>query len=80
MSYAVIKDRKFQPFKRPPVNGMLCPRCDEMTRVLDSRATLDNEIWRRRVCLNGHRWTTVERWGEKHGKVLNKHVGGRRGK
>lgn len=70
----VLKYR-FKPFKRRAANTILCWRCDKPTRVFDSRVTLDNEIWRRRICENGHRVTTVERWMEPHGTVTKSRHG-----
>lgn len=36
---------------------MNCPKCGELTQVLDSRGAV-----RRRECVNGHRFRTVEEW------------------
>jgi hypothetical protein len=54
---------------------MRCPRCDTESQVLDSRLTAENFTRRRRVCGNGHRFTTWEtsfapsaqRWAKKNG-------------
>lgn len=39
---------------------MTCPTCQKQTRVLDSRFR-DGEVYRRRRCKNGHRFSTLER-------------------
>lgn len=66
-----MKKLRFKPFIRKAKNSITCPKCDGLTRVLDSRATDANEVWRRRICSEGHRFTTVERWMDDHGKVYH---------
>lgn len=40
---------------------ILCPECDEPEgQVLNTRGTVDNTIWRRRRCSNGHVFSTIE--------------------
>lgn len=41
--------------------SMACPECGvRNTRVSDMRPSDHNQIRRRRICLNGHRFTTYE--------------------
>jgi hypothetical protein len=40
---------------------MTCPTCQTKTQVIDSRSR-DGEVYRRRVCRNGHRFSTLERF------------------
>ena len=41
--------------------AMECPECGiKKTRVVDMRPSTFNQIRRRRVCDNGHRFTTYE--------------------
>lgn len=44
-------------FGMPPKD---CPKCGAMGGVIDTRVTTNEQIWRRRICKRGHRWTTVE--------------------
>ena len=39
---------------------MTCPTCQSQTRVLDSRSR-NGEVWRRRCCKKGHKFSTLER-------------------
>ena len=39
---------------------MTCPTCQTKTQVIDSRSR-DGEVYRRRCCKNGHRFSTLER-------------------
>lgn len=43
------------------VDGVKCPVCGAaLAKVLDTRTSMNGEIIRRRECLNGHRFRTVE--------------------
>jgi transcriptional regulator NrdR family protein len=49
-----------------PDRAMPCKECNEKSFVIDSRpcfrkATSENFIYRRRKCINGHRFTTYDK-------------------
>lgn len=39
---------------------MKCPKCKSFTKVIDT-TTKDKEIRRRRICSEGHKFTTLEK-------------------
>ena len=40
---------------------MKCPVCKAWTEVMETRQRLDNSVYRRMECANGHRFVTEER-------------------
>lgn len=48
---------------------MKCPRCGAQTDVLETRPWEYGTTYRRRVCHNNHRFTTVEIYRETYGSV-----------
>ena len=40
---------------------MTCPTCQTQTQVIDSRSR-NGEVYRRRCCKNGHRFSTLEKF------------------
>lgn len=61
---------------------MKCPRCDREGQVLDSRVRPDGVRRRRYVCVNQHRFSTLELLAAptpgEHGTPLTTHLRGER--